>query len=665
MVTGVKNLAEGGCFIDTIRIAELSPYAIPSGEKIYFELPEGFTWNVDSTSIKGTWGFEGLNFVLQDIDNEGRTLIIKVPDELDLIRSAGRIDIENLKINALESLAPEGYIKVSVHSDKEGINPQELVVALYVKNYDDQQVLVVSNSVQNAIITALKPTLKLIFPPGSNPQDYTLNLIATSGKPKVNLPKTGESFITPQMIISSAGGVQLEIPGGTIITGPSGWDGTIDLPVVVNTPSQKLGSDHFVIKAGSENGSLDFSEPVWLFAPGQGKKEVKVIRNGTIYDVTHILPSNTLAAAKEALTNGRIDAKYIDGDDLHIWTTRFSEFVAYTPVSIPPVGGGGGGGGGGGTTTSKSQRISTDGGTVSALGVSIYVPANAITKEIYISIEKRGAISHIIPEQYQLISEIYNITKDKSEGFIYPVTITLPFDKKKADKELHTVSLYWYDEQAKVWEQLDNIIVDWQKGTVAGEVDHFTKFAVLAKSNVQDTLLEEPEVTIKDIKGHWAEEDITKLENRKIISGYPDGNFWPDRPITRAEFAVALVKAYGLSLTEGTKFEDSSNHWAKDYIATANAYNIVSGYNDDSFGPDDHITREQMAVMINNAAKFDADGMPITFMDKEDISEWAKNAVERVASNQLINGYPDGTFKPKQSTTRAEALTVIAKALGI
>ena len=214
-----------------------------------------------------------------------------------------------------------------------------------------------------------------------------------------------------------------------------------------------------------------------------------------------------------------------------------------------------------------------------------------------------------------------------------------------------------------MWEQLDNIIVDGVKGTVTGEVNHFTKFAVISKKNEQGILPEEPEIIVKDIKGHWAEKDIIKLVNKKAVSGYPDGNFLPEQPITRAEFAVTLVKAYGLPLSEGKIFKDSGNHWAKDYIATANAGNIISGYNDDSFGPEDQITREQMAVMINNAAKFDADGMSVIFTDNNDISEWAKNAVERVAGNKVINGYPDGTFKPKQSTTRAEAVTVIVKSL--
>lgn len=658
-IQNIRIISEEANELDRLIIGATNPYYLQSGEKIYFDLPRGFTWNLDSTFLMDSWGPECLNITLQELENEGRTMIIKVSDVLNFTNLAGRIYIENLKIDILEKLAPEGYVSINIHSDKGSITSYELIVAHYVKNISSKQVLIINSPLHNTIITPLNPTLELVFAKGINPRNHALNIVASSGKPKVNIPKTGDCFITPQMTISSARGVQAEIPAGTIITGPSDWEGLINLPIVSDTPSQNVGSNQFVIKAGLENGSLDFSEPIWLFAPGQGSKSVKVIRNGIINEVSHILANNNLAAAKEALTNGRVDAKYIDGDDLYIWTTRFSEFVAYTPASISP----GGGGVGGGATTPRGYRISTDGGRVNDMDVSIYVPAGAIAKEVYITIEKLGGQSHLILEESELVSDIYNITKDNKDDFKNPVTIMLSFNKEKANEDEHNINLCWYDEQNKVWKELDNIIVDWVNASVTGEINHFTKFAVISNKKERVILREKPEVIVNDINGHWAENDIIKLLNKKVISGYPDGSFLPERTITRAEFAVILVKAYALPLIEEDVFKDSRNHWARDYIATANLNNIISGYNDEAFGPDDQITREQMAVMVSRAAKLDTEGAPLIFTDKNDISEWAKNAIERITFNKVINGYPDGTFKPKQSTTRAEAATVIVKTL--
>lgn len=170
-------------------------------------------------------------------------------------------------------------------------------------------------------------------------------------------------------------------------------------------------------------------------------------------------------------------------------------------------------------------------------------------------------------------------------------------------------------------------------------------------------------VTLTDIADHWAKSYIDTLVKNKAISGYPDGTFKPDSMITRGEFATVLVKAFGLTSTSGKVFDDTANHWAKDYVAVAASYGIVSGYNDTTFGVDDYITREQMASMIARAKGLTTIGGANSFTDGDTISDWARDAVSITASNGIINGYPDGTFKPKANATRAEAVTVIVKAL--
>ncbi|MGI5911936.1 MAG: S-layer homology domain-containing protein [Syntrophomonadaceae bacterium] len=165
-----------------------------------------------------------------------------------------------------------------------------------------------------------------------------------------------------------------------------------------------------------------------------------------------------------------------------------------------------------------------------------------------------------------------------------------------------------------------------------------------------------------DITGHWAEEDITRLQKNKVISGYPDGSFQPDNTMSRAEFATMLVKALKLSAKKNKLFNDTANHWASEYVATAAGHGIISGYNQNLFGPDDHVTREQMALMIANAAQLDTtneDSIVEVFTDSSQISDWARNAVLAVYHKNIIKGYPDKTFKPLAEASRAEALTII------
>lgn len=184
----------------------------------------------------------------------------------------------------------------------------------------------------------------------------------------------------------------------------------------------------------------------------------------------------------------------------------------------------------------------------------------------------------------------------------------------------------------------------------------------------QEPVTPEPEETarveLKDISDHWAEAIIVELVNSGVVSGYPDATFQPDKNITRAEFTTILVKAFKLEDKTGKDFADIADHWAKDAIVTAAAHGIVNGYDADNFGPDSDITREQMVVMIVKAAQLNEnDGESNKFIDNDKISSWAAEAVAIASQNQIIVGYPDNSFKPQGEATRAEAATLIVKAL--
>ncbi|HHV18735.1 MAG TPA: S-layer homology domain-containing protein [Thermoanaerobacterales bacterium] len=168
---------------------------------------------------------------------------------------------------------------------------------------------------------------------------------------------------------------------------------------------------------------------------------------------------------------------------------------------------------------------------------------------------------------------------------------------------------------------------------------------------------------LTDIGGHWAEADIIALVEKRAITGYPDQTFKPNNNITRAEFAAVLVKAFQLEAKEGKIFTDTAAHWAKDVIATAAAHGIVDGYSDTIFSPNDNITREQMAVMVTRAANLIDEVQAPIFSDSAKISAWAKDAVAVAANAEIIKGYPDGSFRPQGQATRAEAVTVVVKAL--
>lgn len=170
-------------------------------------------------------------------------------------------------------------------------------------------------------------------------------------------------------------------------------------------------------------------------------------------------------------------------------------------------------------------------------------------------------------------------------------------------------------------------------------------------------------VNLTDIKNHWAQKNIEELVASGAVAGYPDGTFKPNHTVTRAEFAAMLVKALKLENKGGKIFADTAAHWAKDFIAIAAANGLVSGYDANTFGPNNLITREQMAVMITRAAKLAEAAEETEFADSDSISAWARNAMATATRNEIIKGYPDNTVRPQGSATRAEAVTVIVNAL--
>lgn len=357
---------------------------------------------------------------------------------------------------------------------------------------------------------------------------------------------------------------------------------------------------------------------------------------------------------------------------LEVTRTRDNSKATTAPINVTVpartstgVGGGGGGGGGGAAPSGTTVTITAgQSGTVKADGVTITLPANAFGQDVKVTVKVVSNTSSLpMPSVMKLISQVFEITKDQVGKFDKPVTITLNFDKSKVDLEKYDLAIFWLNEETKQWIKLDNIKVDLAAGKVSGDVDHFTKFAVLAVEKQAPVVPLPAKVELTDIKGHWAEANILKLVETGAISGYPDKTFRPNNNITRAEFATVLVKAFKLEQKTGKVFADTANHWAKDYIATAAAYGIVSGYDVNKFGPNDLITREQMAAMVVKAAGLDTALTSKTFTDSASISAWAVDAVNTAVNKEIIKGYPDNSFKPQGKATRAEAVTVIVNAL--
>ncbi len=166
----------------------------------------------------------------------------------------------------------------------------------------------------------------------------------------------------------------------------------------------------------------------------------------------------------------------------------------------------------------------------------------------------------------------------------------------------------------------------------------------------------------------WAESAVGYLTEKKVISGTGNNRFSPEEIITREQIAKIMVLAldeFDESATADYADVDQSD-WAYKYIASAKKTGLMNGFTATEFSPLSPITREDLAVIIYRAMTKQGkiyDVKKNNFNDFGNISDYAKEAVEYIAGAGIINGFDDGSFKPKAPATRAQAAVLIYNAL--
>lgn len=172
-----------------------------------------------------------------------------------------------------------------------------------------------------------------------------------------------------------------------------------------------------------------------------------------------------------------------------------------------------------------------------------------------------------------------------------------------------------------------------------------------------------------DLHSHWAKNDIEILAAAGIVNGKGLYYFDPDSNITRAEFTSMIIRAFSIVPEPYSgRFNDvKSSDWYSGNIEAAFCHEIIFGFDDGNFYPNEPITREQLAVIIMRAY-YKAGGekpasLPLIVADRDEISGYAADYVQDAFFIGLLRGYENNMFNPKSNATRAEAATIIARLL--
>lgn len=172
-------------------------------------------------------------------------------------------------------------------------------------------------------------------------------------------------------------------------------------------------------------------------------------------------------------------------------------------------------------------------------------------------------------------------------------------------------------------------------------------------------------VSYHDLTGHWSQSAVTRLQDLNLLKGYTDGTFKPNQVISRAEFVMILDRAFGFTgNTETGSYADlTSDDWYHDVMVRANGSGIIEGTDREHLSPNQPISRQDAAVMVDRAFQLSTamneDSDLSKFQDADDISSYSEKALTYLVNENMIKGF-QGKLNPKAPITRAETAQLLS-----
>ena len=266
----------------------------------------------------------------------------------------------------------------------------------------------------------------------------------------------------------------------------------------------------------------------------------------------------------------------------------------------------------------------------------------------------------------QLFTLTYNVTGDLPEGYTAPTAQSMLVGSKYTVAEVPESVTGTKDGVNGTftfagWKDKDGKVLSGEQ-ELKDDITLYGVWTFTKKSSGGGGGGHKPTVTIPDDVPTGLNGD----DHYAYIVGYPDSTVRPQNGITRAEVATIFFRLLtdetrNANSTKTNSYSDvAAGAWYNHAVSTLSAMGIVKGDSHGKFNPNAPITRAEFAAI---AARFD-DKANTTAVDFSDIaSHWAKNEISAAANNGWINGYTDGTFRPNNKITRAEAMTLVNRVL--
>ncbi len=502
---------------------------------------------------------------------------------------------------------------------------------------------------------------------------------------------------------------QLEIPDGTTIMGPSGWNGQIVPPQAESTSGTNAPSGfsvgNTVVEVGAAGQVLLFDKPVSVIIDGvHSKVGYKPAGSNNWIRITAKC-GGTYANPTAPAFPGEC---YINDSGLKktkIYTfhlTSFANLSAIATTSPAPSSSSGGGGGGYNYTASPYILPTTVSSTVAnvtdrgldlskindvtsrpilmkntVFGITLEIPQS--TKITTVDgnhtgvIEKPNRLSSSLTPALPLNHEkIFGaeIETDEIVSFDKIIKLTLPVEIDEGILP-ENVKVFFYNEELEQYELAgDGGILSEDKKSISVEINHLGKFVVMninkenLRGSAPESMQDSDSINFTDVTGHWAHDYITELYADGIVSGKSANVFAPDETTTRAELTKMVLLAFEYDVPESVAesgFDDvDANEWYAPYIVKAKELGLVEGYEDGTFKPNQEVNRVEALKIILSASELEITGGEMEF-DDTTAGAWYEKFVAYAQFKNIVGGYGDGTFAPSNSITRAECAKMLVK----
>jgi hypothetical protein len=243
-----------------------------------------------------------------------------------------------------------------------------------------------------------------------------------------------------------------------------------------------------------------------------------------------------------------------------------------------------------------------------------------------------------------------------------PVTVRIPYAPTAAELAEPESIVVWYIDGGGNIVAIPNGRYDPATGLVTFHTTHFSDYAVAYRK-----------VSFQDVAdGAWYHKAVSFIAAREITGGTGGGNYSPEAALTRGEFIVLLMRAYGIAPDKNPtdNFSDAGNTYYTGYLATAKRLGITTGVGNSRYAPGNRITRQEMFTLLYNALKVigqlpeGSSGKKVSdFSDASGIALWAREAMTALVASGTVGG-SNGTLTPTSTTTRAEMAQVLYNLLG-